>query len=52
MIDALVQRFLERRDALAPDRRNELAAQLAARLRDRPPPDVARLDNEPLLEQV
>jgi uncharacterized RDD family membrane protein YckC len=49
---ALIKRFLERREALTPDRRNELAAQLAARIRDRVPADLARLDNESLLERL
>jgi uncharacterized RDD family membrane protein YckC len=49
---ALVKRFLERRDSLASDRREELAAQLAARVRDRVPPDLARLEDESLLERL
>jgi uncharacterized RDD family membrane protein YckC len=49
---ALIKRFIERRDALTPDRRRELAAQLAARVRDRLPEDVARLDDESLLDRL
>jgi uncharacterized RDD family membrane protein YckC len=49
---ALIKRFLGRRDALSTDRRNELAAQLAARIRDRVPADLARLDDESLLERL
>jgi uncharacterized RDD family membrane protein YckC len=49
---ALIKRFLERRDQLSTDRREELAAQLAARVRDRVPPELARLDDESLLERL
>jgi uncharacterized RDD family membrane protein YckC len=49
---ALIKRFLERRDALALERRHALAAQLAARVRDRVPPELARLDDESLLERL
>jgi uncharacterized RDD family membrane protein YckC len=49
---ALIKRFLERRDSLAADRRKELAAQLAARVRGRVPADLARLEDEPLLERL
>jgi uncharacterized RDD family membrane protein YckC len=49
---ALVKRFLERRDALAADRRKELAAQLAMRVRERVPIELQRLDDEPLLERL
>ena len=49
---ALVKRFLERRDALDPQRRQELAAALAARIRARVPPDLANLADEPLLERL
>jgi uncharacterized RDD family membrane protein YckC len=49
---ALVKRFLDRRDALAVDRRQQLAAQLAARVRDRVPNDLQRLDDESLLERL
>jgi uncharacterized RDD family membrane protein YckC len=48
----LVKRFLERRDALSVERRSELAAQLAGRVRDRVPADLARLDDESLLERL
>ena len=48
----LIKRFMERREALSLDRRKELAAQLAARVRDRVPADLARLDDEPLLERL
>lgn len=49
---ALIKRFLERRDALTSQRRGELASQIAARLRSRMPPELARLDDEPLLERL
>ncbi|HYL26421.1 MAG TPA: RDD family protein [Candidatus Nitrosotalea sp.] len=49
---AIVKRFLERRDALSRERRRELAAQLAARVRSRVPDDLARLEDEPLLERL
>jgi uncharacterized RDD family membrane protein YckC len=49
---ALVRRFLDRRDALAADRRQQLAAQLAGRVRDRVPNDLQRLDDESLLERL
>jgi uncharacterized RDD family membrane protein YckC len=49
---ALVKRFLDRRDALAADRRQQLAAQLAARVRERVPNDLQRLDDESLLERL
>lgn len=49
---ALIKRFLERRDALADERRAEIAAQLAGRVRDRVPPELARLDDESLLERL
>jgi uncharacterized RDD family membrane protein YckC len=49
---ALIKRFLERRDELTYERRSELAAQLAARVRDRVPPELARLDDESLLERL
>ena len=48
----LIKRFLERRDALSADRRTELAAQLAARIRERVPGDLSRLDDESLLERL
>jgi hypothetical protein len=43
---------LERRDALSVERRSELAAQLAGRVRNRVPADLARLDDESLLERL
>jgi uncharacterized RDD family membrane protein YckC len=49
---SLIKRFLERRDALAPERRRELAAQLARRVRERVPPEMRGLDDEPLLERL
>jgi uncharacterized RDD family membrane protein YckC len=49
---ALIKRFLERRDALSISRRQELASQLAARVRERVPPELARLDDESLLERL
>lgn len=49
---ALVKRFLERRDALTLERRRELASQLAARVRPRVPGELARLDDESLLERL
>lgn len=49
---ALVKRFLERRDALSGDRRKELAAQLAARVRERVSGELAQLGDEPLLERL
>ena len=49
---ALIKRYLERRDTLAADRRAELAAQLAGRVRERVPAELARLDDESLLERL
>lgn len=49
---SIVKRFLERRDALAPERRRELAAQLAERVRSRLPEELRRLGDEPLLERL
>jgi uncharacterized RDD family membrane protein YckC len=49
---SLIKRFLERRDALAPEHRRELAAQLAQRVRERVPPEMQGLDDEPLLERL
>lgn len=48
----LIQRFLERRDALDEARRAEIAASLAARVRNRVPPELARLDDESLIERL
>lgn len=49
---ALIKRFLDRRGALTQQRRFELAAALASRVRSRVPPDLARLDDESLLERL
>ncbi len=49
---ALIKRFLERRDRLSIERRKELARQLASRVRDRVPPELARLEDEGLLERL
>lgn len=49
---ALIKRFLERRDTITPARRRELASQLATRIRSRLPADLARLDDEDLLERL
>lgn len=49
---AIIKRFLERRDELAPDRRAHLAAQLTQRIRERLPLDLQRLDDESLLERL
>jgi hypothetical protein len=49
---ALIKRFLERRDSLTEQRRNEIAAQLAAPVRERVPPELQRLDDEMLLERL
>jgi uncharacterized RDD family membrane protein YckC len=49
---SLIKRFLDRRDALSPQRREQLAAQLAARVRDRVPAELQRLDDEALLERL
>jgi uncharacterized RDD family membrane protein YckC len=49
---ALVERFLDRRGALDAGRREEVAAQLAARFRKRVPEELSRLDDEALLERI
>ena len=49
---ALIHRFIERRDTLQGDRRRDLAARLAGRVRDRVPADLQRLDDEALLERL
>ncbi|HEY1656042.1 MAG TPA: RDD family protein [Candidatus Tumulicola sp.] len=49
---SIVKRFLERRDTLVPERRRELAAQLAGRVRERVPADLQRLEDESLLERL
>ena len=48
----LVHGFLERRDALPPQRRAAIAASLAERVRPRVSPELARLDDESLLERL
>ena len=49
---AVVKRFLEQRDLLEPLKRRTLAAKIAARVRDRVPDDLQRLDDESLLERL
>ena len=49
---ALVKRFMERREALTPERRGALAGKLASRVRDRVPPELRGLDDEALLERL
>jgi uncharacterized RDD family membrane protein YckC len=49
---ALVNRFLERRGSLGARRRRELAAQLAAHFRPHAPEEIARLEDESLLERL
>lgn len=49
---SLIKRFLGRRDALTPERRRELAARLAMRVRERVPADMQRLEDESLLERL
>jgi hypothetical protein len=49
---ALIKRFLARRVALTPVRRREIAAQLAGPVRARVPDELARLDDEALLERL
>jgi hypothetical protein len=49
---AIIKRFLERRDALASQRRREIAARLAAPVRTRVPPELQTLDDESLLERL
>lgn len=49
---ALVKRFLERRDSLAPQRRKEIAAKLAGPARMRVPAELQGLEDEPLLERL
>ena len=49
---AIVRRFLERRDTLVPEARERLAHQLAERVRARVPAELARLDDESLLERL
>lgn len=49
---ALIKRFLDRRDVLSHQRRAELAAQIATRVRDRLPVDMQTLPDEALLERL
>lgn len=49
---AIVRRFLERRDTLVLEARERLAHQLAERVRARVPAELARLDDESLLERL
>jgi hypothetical protein len=49
---ALIKRFLDRRDELNAAKREELAAQLAGRVRSRVPLDMQRLPDEALLERL
>ncbi len=49
---ALVHRFIERRESLSAQYRAELASQLAQRIRPRAGPDLAKLDDESLLERL
>lgn len=49
---SIVRRFLERRESLAPQARGRLAGRLAERVRPRLPADLARLDDEALLERL
>jgi hypothetical protein len=48
----LIARFLERREEFSPRYRFSLARQLAAPARPRVPPELARLDDESLLERL
>lgn len=49
---ALIRDFLERRTGIAWNRREEIAARLAALVRPRVPPELAHLDDEGLLERL
>ncbi|HMF28906.1 MAG TPA: hypothetical protein VKE42_09045, partial [Candidatus Cybelea sp.] len=49
---AVIKRFLERRDAITPQRRREIAARLATPVRPRVPPELRTLDDESLLERL
>jgi uncharacterized RDD family membrane protein YckC len=49
---ALIKRFLDRRGDLSWERRHQLAAQLAERVRARVPEDLQNLDDEGLLERL
>jgi len=49
---ATIKRFLDRRASLVPQRRREIAAQLAGLVRQRVPADLQALDDEGLLERL
>jgi uncharacterized RDD family membrane protein YckC len=49
---ALIARFLDRRDALSPDRRRALAGRIAERIRERLPSEMQAYDDEGLLERL
>lgn len=49
---AVIKRFLERRDALTPQRRRDIAARLAEPVRPRVPVELQTLDDESLLERL
>ncbi len=49
---AMVKRFLDRRDALDPYKRRELAGKIAALVRERAPVELRSLDDESLLESI
>jgi len=49
---AIVKRFLERRGELIPERRVEIAHRIAERIRPRLPLDMARMNDEDLLERL
>jgi uncharacterized RDD family membrane protein YckC len=48
----LIERFLQRRTTLSPNRRVELAGELAGRIRARVPPELSYLPDETLLERA
>jgi hypothetical protein len=49
---AMIYRFLERRSFMPPERRAAMAAELAARVRPRVPPELQTLPDEALLERL
>jgi uncharacterized RDD family membrane protein YckC len=49
---SIVKRFLERREELEPGRRVDIAHRLAERVRPRLPADMARMNDEDLLERL
>ena len=49
---AIIRRFLDRRGELTYERRRQLAAQFAERVRPRVPPELRTLDDEDLLERL